>query len=108
MIFQGVTRRVARLHYEAYLEMASEQIEQIARAAMSSHTLLGVSVEHRIGDVALGEPSVLVAVSSAHRDEAFTGAREIIDRVKTQAAIWKREHQAEGPGKWLAGSEVRP
>jgi molybdopterin converting factor subunit 1 len=108
VIFQGVTRKVSRLHYQAYEEMAREQIERIARAAASSHGLLGVSVEHRIGDVALSEPSVLVAVSAAHRDEAFAGAREIIDSLKAWAPIWKREHEDEGPGQWLTGVEVRP
>ncbi len=108
VIFQGVTRAVAWLHYEAYQEMAVTQIERIAHAAMSSHRLLGVAVEHRIGDVPLGEPSVLVAVSSAHREEAFAGAREIIDRIKERAPIWKREHDGEGTAEWLAGTEVRP
>jgi len=108
VIFQGVTREVAWLHYEAYFEMAQEQIERIAHATMSSHRLLGVAVEHRIGDVTLGEPSVLVAVSSAHRDEAFAGAREIIDKIKERAPIWKREHERDGTTTWLAGSEIRP
>src|SRR5271154_1274006 len=106
VIFQGVTREVAWLHYEAYLEMAVSQIERIARVAMSSHALLAVALEHRIGDVPLGEPSVLVAVSSAHRGEAFVGAREIIDRVKERAPIWKREHHDEGTGTWPAGNEL--
>ncbi len=108
VIFQGVTREVAWLHYEAYLEMAVSEIERIAREAMSSHALLGVAVEHRIGDVPLGEPSVLVAVSSAHREAAFAGAREIIDRLKERAPIWKREHETEGSGEWLAGNELTP
>jgi molybdopterin synthase catalytic subunit len=107
VLFQGVTREVAWLHYEAYLEMAVAQIEAISREAIAAHRLLGVAVEHRIGEVPLGEPSVLVAVSSAHREEAFAGAREIIDRVKEQAPIWKREHTHDDTGKWVAGTEPR-
>ncbi len=53
-----------------------------------------------MGSVALGEPSVIVAVSAAHRAEAFAGAREAIDRVKAQAPIWKREVDGNGDGRW--------
>jgi molybdopterin synthase catalytic subunit len=107
VLFQGVTRELPRLHYEAYIEMAHERLERIARQALSSHSLLAVALEHRVGDVALGEPSVLVAVSSAHREEAFAAAREIIDEVKRQAPIWKREDGHEGAGSWLAGTEIQ-
>jgi molybdopterin synthase catalytic subunit len=60
-------------------------------------------VEHRVGDVALSEPSVIVAVSAPHRGEAFAGAREIIDRVKAEAPIWKKE--IDGPQeRWVDGT----
>jgi len=108
VIFQGVTREAAWLHYEAYIEMAASQIEGIASSATARHALTGVAVEHRVGDVPLGQSSVLVAASSAHRDEAFAGAREIIDRIKERAPIWKREHAGDGAGEWLGGSEVIP
>jgi molybdopterin converting factor subunit 1 len=102
--FQGVTREVERLHYEAYTEMATERIAQIARECMDTHELWAVAVEHRVGSVPLGEPSVIVAVSAAHRDEAFAGAREMIDRVKGEAPIWKREHADGAPGHWVEGT----
>jgi molybdopterin synthase catalytic subunit len=103
--FQGVTREVARLDYEAYAEMAEERIGQIARECIAAYDLRALAVEHRVGSVPLGEPSVIVAVSAAHRAEAFAGAREAIDRVKAEAPIWKREHPDGAPPRWAAGTE---
>ena len=105
VIFQGVTREVERLHYEAYVAMATERIEAIMRDCITAYGLLGAAVEHRVGSVPRGEPSVIVAVSAPHRGEAFAGAREAIDRVKAEAPIWKREHGAGTAGRWVAGIE---
>ena len=89
--FSGVTRDVERLEYEAYAEMAEERMAAIAAEAAARHGLCAVAVEHRIGEVPLSEPSVIVAASAPHRGEAFAGAREVIDRVKAEAPIWKVE-----------------
>jgi molybdopterin synthase catalytic subunit len=105
VIFQGVTREVERLDYEAYAEMAEERIEAILRDCVSAHGLTAAAAEHRVGSVALGEPSVIVAVSAPHRGEAFAGARAAIDRIKSEAPIWKREHAAGAPGRWAPGGE---
>jgi MoaE-MoaD fusion protein len=96
--FLGVTREVEFLDYEAYAEMALAQIEQIVAAAIDRHGLCAAAAEHRIGRVPLSEPSVSVAVSAPHRAQAFAGAREIIDRIKAQAPIWKKED-----GEWVPG-----
>jgi molybdopterin synthase catalytic subunit len=96
--FSGVTREVDHLDYEAYAEMAAEQIEAIVAAAIERHRLCKAAAEHRIGRVALSEPSVIVAASAPHRAEAFAGAREIIDEIKRRAPIWKREE-----GEWVRG-----
>jgi molybdopterin synthase catalytic subunit len=96
--FLGVTREVPALEYEAYAEMAEAKLAEIGAAAAERHGLCAVTVEHRVGTVALSEPSVVIAVSAPHRAEAFAGAREIIDELKTQAPIWKREH-----GEWIEG-----
>ncbi len=96
--FSGVTREVDELEYEAYAEMAREQLERIAAAAVERHGLCAAAVEHRVGTVPRSEPSVIVAASAPHRAEAFAGAREIIDRVKELAPIWKREE-----GEWVSG-----
>jgi MoaE-MoaD fusion protein len=101
--FSGVTREVERLEYEAYAEMAEERMGEIAAEAVRRHALCAAAVEHRVGEVPLSEPSVIVAVSAPHRGEAFAGAREIIDRVKAEAPIWKKE--VEGPeGRWVEGA----
>src|SRR3954451_14060046 len=69
--FQGVTREVDRLEYEAYLEMAEQRIAAIVAAAVERHERCAAAAEHRVGDVPLSEPSVIVAVSAPHRGEAF-------------------------------------
>jgi MoaE-MoaD fusion protein len=101
--FQGVTREVARLDYEAYREMAERRIAAILAECVERHGLLGAAAEHRVGAVPLGEPAVVVAVSAAHREEAFAGAREAIDRIKAEAPIWKREVEAGGERRWVEG-----
>jgi MoaE-MoaD fusion protein len=98
--FSGVTRDVAQLDYEAYVEMAERKLAQIVEAAIERHVLCAAAAEHRIGVVPLSEPSVTVAVSAPHRGEAFAGAREIIDEIKAQAPIWKKEE-----GEWKAGNK---
>jgi molybdopterin synthase catalytic subunit/molybdopterin converting factor small subunit len=96
VLFEGVTRAVAELDYEAYVEMAEAKLAAIAAAEAARHGLCAVAVEHRTGTVPLGEPSVIVAASAPHRGEAFAGARAVIDRVKAEAPIWKVEVTASG------------
>ena len=101
--FQGVTRAVDSLEYEAYQEMAEEKIAAIVAAAVESHGLCAAAAEHRIGTVPLSEPSVAVAASAPHRGEAFAGAREIIDRIKAEAPIWKQEVEGD-ERRWVEGT----
>src|SRR4051794_46999 len=96
VVFEGVTREVDELEYEAYVEMAEPRLAAIAEEEAARHGLCAVAVEHRTGTVPLSEPSVLVAVSAPHRGEAFAGARAVIDRVKAEAPIWKVEVTAGG------------
>jgi MoaE-MoaD fusion protein len=91
VLFEGVTRDVPQLDYEAYAEMAHARIEAIAAEEAARHGLCAVAIEHRTGTVPLSEPSVIVAASAPHRGEAFAGARALIDRVKAEAPIWKVE-----------------
>jgi molybdopterin synthase catalytic subunit len=97
--FSGTTRDVAFLDYEAYAEMAAAKIDAIVAEAIARHGLCKAAADHRYGRVPLGEASVVVAASAPHRGEAFAGAREIIDRIKAEAPIWKREE-----GEWVAGT----
>jgi molybdopterin synthase catalytic subunit len=96
VLFEGVTRDVAELDYEAYAEMAESRIRAIATEEADRHDLCAVAVAHRTGTVALSEPSVIVAASAPHRGAAFAGARALIDRVKAEAPIWKVEVTADG------------
>lgn len=98
--FSGVTRDVIELDYEAYVEMAERTLAQIVETAMARHGLCAAAAEHRVGVVPLSEASVTVAASAPHRGEAFAGAREIIDEIKAQAPIWKKE-----AGEWKAGTK---
>jgi MoaE-MoaD fusion protein len=91
VLFEGVTREVPELDYEAYVEMAEPKLAAIAQEEAERHGLCAVAVEHRTGTVALSEPSVIVAASAPHRGDAFAGARAVIDRVKAEAPIWKVE-----------------
>ena len=102
--FQGVTREVESLDYEAYVEMAEEKIAAIVASAVESHGLCAAAAEHRVGAVPLSEPSVAIAVSAPHRGEAFAGAREIIDRIKAEAPIWKQEVEGD-ERRWVEGTE---
>jgi molybdopterin converting factor subunit 1 len=95
VLFEGVTRDVAELDYEAYAEMAVAKLEAIAAEEADRHGLCAVAIEHRTGTVALSEPSVIVAASAPHRGDAFAGARALIDRVKAEAPIWKVEVSGE-------------
>src|SRR5437870_4876098 len=105
--FQGTTRDVELLEYEAYHEMAEQRIAAIVGEAARRHGLAAAAAEHRVGPVPLGESSVIVAVSAAHREEAFTAAREIVDRIKAEVPIWKKEVDA-GSEHWVEGKAAGP
>lgn len=96
VVFEGVTREVPELEYEAYAEMAEPRMRAIAAEEAARHGLCAVAVEHRSGTVRLSEPSVIVAVSAPHRGEAFAGARAVIDRIKAEAPVWKEEVTSDG------------
>jgi MoaE-MoaD fusion protein len=102
--FSGTTRDVERLDYEAYAQMAQERIAGILTECVERHGLQAAAAEHRTGSVPRGEASVVVAVSAGHRAEAFAGAREAIDRIKSEAPIWKKEIEAGRGGEWVEGT----
>jgi MoaE-MoaD fusion protein len=101
--FEGITREVERLEYEAYAEMAEPRLRAICAEEAARHGFVAVAVEHRVGTVPLSEPSVVVAVAGAHRGEAFAGARAVIDRVKAEAPIWKKEVEGDDE-RWVEGT----
>jgi molybdopterin synthase catalytic subunit/molybdopterin converting factor small subunit len=103
VVFEGVTREVEALEYEAYIEMAEEKIGSILASVKDEHGLTAIAAEHRVGLVPLSQPSVIVAASAPHRGEAFAGARAAIDRIKAEAPIWKKEIEG-GAGGWVEGT----
>jgi molybdopterin synthase catalytic subunit len=105
-VFIGTMRNISAgktvlsLEYEAYEEMALSMMERISAEATGRWGLKKVAIVHRVGKVGIGEASIVVAVSAEHRKEAFEGCRFIIDSVKKDAPIWKKEYYSEGSA-WI-------
>lgn len=89
------------LDYSAYEDMAIEQMKSIRRKAGEKFSILDAAIVHRLGRVPLGEASIAVVVVAAHRDGAFGALRFIVDAVKTDAPIWKKDHWADGSENWV-------
>jgi len=108
LVFEGVVRNQTRgrrtlyLDYEAYEEMASQQMESLASEALSQFQIRDVAIVHRLGRLEIGETSVLIAVVSAHRAAAFDACRWLIDTLKRTVPIWKKERFEDG-AVWADG-----
>lgn len=108
VVFEGVVRNHARgkevryLEYEAYVEMAEQQIREIIVEAQRRWGVERVAVAHRFGRLEIGEASVIIVVSSSHRGEAFDACRYIIDTLKATVPIWKKEVATNGE-EWVEG-----
>lgn len=89
-------RAVVRLEYEAYEEMAVDELRRIAGAAAARHALLAVDIVHRTGAVAIGGASVAIVCAAPHRRAALDACAEIIEELKVSVPIWKREVYADG------------
>ena len=107
-VFDGIvrdnTRGRATLHldYEAYEEMALKQMRALREETMARFGVREIAIVHRLGRLFVGETSVLIAVSSAHRGAAFDACRYVIDTLKKTVPIWKREQFADG-AVWADG-----
>jgi molybdopterin synthase catalytic subunit len=95
---------VSALHLEHYPGMTEDSIEKIVRTADERWPLLDVLVIHRVGELAARDQIVYVQVASGHRDAAFAGAEFIMDYLKTDAVLWKRESQT-GSERWIEATE---
>jgi molybdopterin converting factor subunit 1 len=111
--FVGTTRRenagraVIRLEYEAYEAMALAEMRKLAQEAGEKWKIVRIAMRHRVGLVEIGETSVAIAVSAAHRGEAFEACRFAIDRLKEIVPIWKKEH-FEGGAVWIGCQTSHP
>jgi MoaE-MoaD fusion protein len=113
VVFEGVVRNHTRgrrtlyLDYEAYEEMAIKQLESLSQRALSEFRIREVAVIHRLGRIEIGHTSVLIVVLSAHRAQAFSACRWLIDSLKTTVPIWKKEHFEDG-AVWADGEPFPP
>ena len=89
-------KRVVRLEYEAYVPMAEKKLAEIAAEARATWPGTDVAVVHRIGVLLPGELAVVIAVSAPHRKEAFRACEHVIDRLKQDVPIWKKETAEDG------------
>ena len=98
---------LAALELEHYPGMAAGEMNRIAAEASERWPLLGLTVIHRYGRIAPGEPIVLVLAASAHRHAAFDAASFVMDYLKTRAPFWKKEHRTDGSqGAWVAAKDA--
>ncbi|MCU0390272.1 MAG: molybdenum cofactor biosynthesis protein MoaE [Thermoflexibacter sp.] len=94
-------KKVVRLEYEAYDKMAIKQMEEIVNQALSQWNILKYAVVHRKGILQIGEAAVIVAVATPHRQAAFEACKYIIDTIKDNVPIWKKEIYEDGE-IWVA------
>jgi MoaE-MoaD fusion protein len=100
-------RRVTQLEYEAYPEMALAEMRKIGARARQRWPIEHIAIVHRIGVVPIGEASVVIAVSAAHRQAAFDACHFAIDRLKEVVPIWKKEH-FDGGEIWIGSQTGEP
>ena len=100
--FHGVVRDnvdgrpVLKLEYEAYEPMALAKLREIVDGVRERWGITDVALVHRVGELRIGEPSVVIAVGAPHRAEAFEACRYVIDTLKQTVPIWKKEHFEDG------------
>ncbi len=95
---------VSDLTYEAWDELATERLGEIAAEMLERWTICRVALLHATGTLAIGQPSVVVAVSAPHRAEAFEAARHGIEELKRDVPIWKKEALTTGEADWVMGA----
>jgi len=105
-------RRVTHLTYDAYEVMALEVLHRIVTEIETERADVRVAISHRLGSVVAGDTSVVIAVSSPHRQAGYEASREVLERLKREVPIWKREHYADGESTWREeeplGEDVSP
>jgi MoaE-MoaD fusion protein len=113
VVFEGIVRNQTRgrktlyLDYEAYEEMACKEMETLAAKALTQFAVRDVALVHRLGRLEIGETSVLIVVSSAHRAAGFEACRWLIDTLKRTVPIWKKEYFEDG-SVWADGEPFPP
>ena len=110
LLFLGVVRDhadgrpVRGMRYAAYAAMATDVLREIAAEAAERLTTDRIAVVHRFGELAIGEVSVAIAVSSPHRAQAYEASRYVIEEIKKRLPVWKKEHYTDGESEWVEGT----
>lgn len=110
LIFQGRVREtnedraVSGLTYEAYGEMAEKELRAICEEAATRFDIGAVSAAHRIGELGLGEASVVIGVAAPHRADCYEASRFVIEEIKARLPVWKHERYVEGDSAWVGVS----
>lgn len=99
---RGRSGNVSEIYYEAYSEMAEREMREIENEAQTKWGIKKLVAIHRIGNIKVGESSIIIGVSSEHRHEAFEACKYVINNVKTRVPIWKKEISRESQ-KWADG-----
>lgn len=99
---RGRSGYVSEIYYEAYSEMAEQEMREIENEAQTKWGIKKLVAIHRIGNIKVGESSIIIGVSSEHRHEAFEACKYVINNVKTRVPIWKKEISRESQ-KWADG-----
>jgi len=104
VVFDGVVRDddITEMELEAYEDIATQELDKIAKDATEQFGLLHVDIIHRIGRLTVGENILIIIVAAGHREEAYAGSRFIIEAIKAGVPIWKKELTKEG-GRWVPG-----
>lgn len=104
VVFDGVVRDddITEMELEAYEDVATQELDKIAKNATEQFRLLHVDIIHRIGQLAVGENILIIIVAAGHREEAYAGSRFIIEAIKAGVPIWKKELTKDG-GRWVPG-----
>jgi molybdopterin synthase catalytic subunit len=100
-------RAVTGMEYSTYRGMAERELEAVAREAAERFGTTNIVVEHRVGTLALGEASVVIAVAHPHRGKAYDASRYIIEELKQRVPIWKLEHYVDGTREWVDPTAVK-
>ena len=98
---ENAGRRTTAIEYEAYGPMAESELARVAEGLAREFPGVRVRMIHRVGRLAVGEPSVAIAAVSPHRADAFAACRAAIDRIKTTVPIWKKEFHPDGSSDWV-------
>jgi molybdopterin synthase catalytic subunit len=113
VIFVGMVRnysengQVQGMNYEAYVGMAEEKIKKIENSVKEMWNIKKINIVHRIGDLNVGDPSIVIAISTPHSKDAFEACQFILGKIKHEVPIWKKEKIMNGKTKRVIGKSIK-